>query len=173
MAGVTIMHAAICDDNSAELQNLKLKTESYLCGVKYLRCAVLTFDNINELFNALSKSAFDFVELDIELGNHQNGIEAAQRINNLYPDIQIIFVTSYLKFYLDVYNAEHTYFVEKNMIDDLLPKALQKILYKKEKMKAEDTILVRCKGNQYLIEKHNILYVEKKLRMVKFNLSNS
>ena len=88
------MHAAICDDNSAELQNLKLKTESYLCGVKNLRCVVLTFDNINELFNALSKSAFDFVELDIELGNHQNGIEAAQRINNLYPDIQIIFVTS-------------------------------------------------------------------------------
>ena len=44
------------------------------------------------------------------------GIDAAKQINLIQPSAQIIFISSYLEYFSDVYETEHLYFVLKSQM---------------------------------------------------------
>ena len=67
--------------------------------------------------------------MDIELGDHLiSGISVAKKVTELDPNVQIIFISQYLEYAPDVYEAKHIYFILKSRLSQLLGKALQTAL---------------------------------------------
>ena len=69
--------------------------------------------------------------MDIELGD-ASGITLSSRLSEYCPDIQIIFVSQYLKYVSPVYETAHTYFIYKPELELYLKPAVQKALQKIE-----------------------------------------
>ena len=65
----------------------------------------------------------DVIFMDIKLADG-NGIQVARNLLRFLPSAQIIFVSGYDDYYLDVYEVEHIYFIKKPLQDDIVSKAL-------------------------------------------------
>lgn len=168
-----MIRIAICDDESIVNKGLKKATESFIVNQLHCKCQITSIYSAKEMMKAVSDNHYDLIEMDIELDHSQNGIQLAKKINEILPETQIIFVTAYHKYYFDVYDANHIYFVEKYRLKELLPKALKKavdIISEEHKI---NTITLKYKGEQTVIKKQSILFIEKRLRMAEFNLEGS
>ena len=62
-----------------------------------------------------------------------NSIILANQISNLQPAAQIIFVSANDSAYLDVYEAEHIYFLKKPLDEQYLRKAMRKAFFQLER----------------------------------------
>ena len=63
--------------------------------------------------------------------DEMTGIELAKQLNAALPQCAIIFVSSFLGFATDVYEAEHTYFILKSELEQRIGTALQRALNRK------------------------------------------
>ena len=69
----------------------------------------------------------DIAILDIRLTG-EDGILLAQRLNALVPHCQIIFLTAYLNYAPDAYDAQHVYFILKSQMESRMGPALRRAL---------------------------------------------
>jgi len=164
-----MLKAAVCDDNPVLSEKIAQMTVSCLREDRNIRVSVNCYLNAEELIRAVHETHFDLILMDIELGGNSNGIELARRINISYPDTRIIFVSSYHKYYLDVYDARHLYFVEKDRLEEILPRALQKCADEMNTY-SDMTVTLKTRGEIEVVQKQDILFVEKQLRIAEFNL---
>lgn len=165
--------AGICENDSVQNRYYKQVTERYLKNKEGIQYSIKSFLNSEELLRAVNDNKFDLIVLDIEIGKEVNGIDIAKTINIVSPSTKIIFVSGNAKYYPDVYNAKHSYFIVKDKIDFLLPKALSICLENYYENKANETLALKYKGEETIIPKLNILYIEKQLRLSKFCLINN
>jgi DNA-binding LytR/AlgR family response regulator len=168
-----MIHVAVCDDETVINQEIQKKTLSFMMNEMHLKCKVSSFNRPTDLIDTVKKSHFDLVEMDIELNPNTNGIAVAQEINRISPDTKIIFVTAYHKYYLDVYDARHAFFVEKDKMDEMLPRAIKNALNQRNDEEKNNSISLKSKGEWNVINKRNILYIEKRLRIAEFNIANA
>ena len=97
--------------------NVPYKLDSFLSGREFLK--------------ALSENVcqYNLVFLDIELEDKSiSGIDLGQMINSRNPQTQLIFISQYLEYASDVYSTKHTYFINKNRLNDYLADALHAAL---------------------------------------------
>jgi len=165
-----MLQLGVCDDNPVLGAQAAKWCESYLRDTLGRSCTVQRFETASALRGALSTTAFDILLLDIELDHQNNGIQLAGEINRLSPATKIIFMTGYHKYYMDVYEATHVYYVEKDRLQELLPKALDKCLEQKEH-DDQDVISLKYKGKVSFVHRQDILYVEKQLRLARYHLA--
>jgi DNA-binding LytR/AlgR family response regulator len=164
-----MLKAAVCDDNPVLSEKIAQMTVSCLREDSNIRASVNCYLSAEEMMKAVHDAHFDLILMDIELNGSLTGIELARRINTISPDTRIIFVSSYHKYYLDVYDARHLYFVEKDRLDEVLPRALHKCV---EEMStySDQTVTLKTRGEIEVVQKQDILFVEKQLRIAEFNL---
>lgn len=110
--------------------------------------------------------------MDIKFENNSNsGIIFAKQINKISPNCLIIFVSSYSKYLVDCYDAEHIFYILKDQIDLHLKKSLIKaIAYLNED---NNKISIKVKGETILLETKEVIYIEKNLRKVKIFMKNN
>lgn len=101
----------------------------------------------------------DIAILDIHLAD-TDGISLAKRINQLLPNCQIIFLTSYISYVMDVYEAEHAYLVLKDQQDSRLWPAVEHA-FKKYCASMRDTILLRSTSGIQIYSLSTIQYFER------------
>jgi DNA-binding LytR/AlgR family response regulator len=166
-----MLQLGICDDNPVLCAQAAKWCESYLRDTLGHSCSVRRFETAAALRSALNGTSFDILLLDIELDHQNSGIELASEINKLAPATRIIFMTGYHKYYMDVYDATHVYYVEKDHLQELLPKALDKCLEQKER-DDQDVISLKYKGKVSFVHRQEILYVEKQLRLARYHLTD-
>ena len=94
-----------------------------------------------------------------------NGVDASIKTTANVKDAQIIFLSSYDQYFLDVYRIEHVYFIPKQRMHDLLPVALKRAVDHLEKDKVP-IIPVRFKKDLFLVREDLVRYMEKTLRKV-------
>lgn len=85
-----------------------------------------TFTNAMDALALFEQQAIDVVFLDIEMIDVQ-GIEFAQKLVGLYPQLQIIFVTAHSEFAIDAYDLEATAYLLKPVRENRLVRALTKV----------------------------------------------
>lgn len=155
------MRIAVCDNNEPALD--------YLCQciVKLYgaKLHIEKFRNADKLLDCLFETAFDILLLDINLGSH-NGVEIAKKIKERHSHIKIIFITGYIYYARDIFEAEPTYFLVKPVDALSVKKAIDKALDKIESEKAH-TITISSKGMVERVTSGSILYVESKGRVVR------
>ena len=154
-----MIRVAICDDDAVQLEITKAVVA---------RCTdpdnteIDLFTDGTELLAAVEKASYtpDITVLDISMPV-PNGIEVAKRINEFCPRCRIIFLTSYLGYATDVYEARHSYFVLKSQIGERLKKAFGSVFADMDK----DTIIsFRADGEQWKLWVEEVLYLERNLR---------
>lgn len=155
-----MIQISICEDNPVHQEILQTTIKTYLNQPYHID----TFSSSNEFrsFSIPEKCPYDIVFMDIELGK-DSGIQLAKEINHLNPDVQIIFITQYMEYVSDVYEADHIYFINKNSIDIYLPKALEKV-FKKINYLKNLYFSFSWKREQFDILQKKILYFERSLR---------
>ena len=118
----------------------------------------------------------DVVFMDIEFGaadgeegsgsgstGEAAGIAAAAEINRRYPDCQVVYLTNYLNYAVDVYETEHVWYLLKEQFEERLPEVMQKIADNEEAARAE-LVVVTSHGSIESVRCRDILYLERKDR---------
>ena len=97
---------AICDDDADFLKRIHdlimIQGKSYLPELRL-------FSESTGLFRAINEEAYlpDIAVLDIVMPG-EDGIETAKKLNNSCPKCSVIFLSAYLSFATEVYEARHS-----------------------------------------------------------------
>lgn len=151
---------AICDDNKAELEQIKTIVQASISH-KQSAChvAVHTFASGNDLFQFTKQhGAFDLVILDIVMPG-LNGLELAAKLRMLGDNCMIIFLTGSREFAVESYKVNAYYYLLKNSapseLTALLDRALDDISEKNNK-----SVVIKEKGRWTRVAQSSIRYVE-------------
>ena len=106
-------------------------------------------------------SRYDAVFMDIEFKEGPLGIDAAVRINADAPHCQIVFLTNYLHYSLDVYRANHAWFVLKSQLEQRLPEVFEKLSFVDGVRRAAIAIKPVGEGGVVNISCNDIRYAER------------
>ncbi len=100
-----MLEIAICDDNIDDLNNTKMLLQAIFSEQK-LEYELRTFVSANELLSNTLK--IDIGILDIVMDDH-NGIELGRKLKEKFPNIILIYTTSYEQYVIQAINNAHAY----------------------------------------------------------------
>ena len=102
--------------------------------------------------------------MDIELFEKDgNGIQLAKIFSEKQRDCQIVYLTNYLYYAVDVYETEHSYFVLKEQFEQRIEQIFEKIRHKMNQRIKNLTFSV-INGGQIVLSPEEIYYFERNLR---------
>lgn len=154
------MTVYICDDNTAQMEYIKSFARIWLQARLPQGEWICSDITPQTLIEALANHTFhaDIILLDIRMGEI-NGIDIAKHINQEDENCQIIFLTAYLDYAPFVYEAEHIYFVLKNQMEDMLPKALEKAW--NQLQERPSYLVLNISNYEVQVAQKKILFIEK------------
>lgn len=154
-----MQYIAICDDEPVHLEYTQKLVQKILPPSQFetdsFSCAEL-------LLQAIKPEDYcpDIAVLDIRMDG-VDGIELAKKLNKIAPGCKIIFLTNFLDYATEVYEADHIYFVLKSDMDHRLEPALQKAL---KTPITSSCIQIKHAKSTFLISVDQILFLERKGR---------
>lgn len=160
------INIVICDDIHEHLEEIKNNIEQVMTKhtlLKEMNYQIITFDSTDKLLNSVlhEKLNPDILITDIKMPENQiDGIEIAKRLNNLAPNCQIVFVTGYLDYAMDVYSTNHIYFVIKSKIKEGIEQALPKAIAKHIENE-NNKIMIEADDSKHIVYVQNVLYIER------------
>ncbi len=105
-----------------------------------------TFTSPVEAIQALSSCRPDVIFLDIDMPE-MNGLQAAEKIHEICPDMEIIFVTAYNQYAVDAFELSALDYVLKPLQRRRLEKTVERLEKRLEQLKLEKPsgkLLLRC-----------------------------
>lgn len=159
-----MLNILILDSSNAHLQNSSLIIEQFLTKNKIAH-QIFQYKTPGQLISLLSKDKIPihivFMEIVLE---DMDGIELAKWINRNYPACQIVFLTKETSYFIDVYEAEHLYFITKDQLKERMSGVMEKYWENKNKNQLK-SLLIESKGKKLLAKQTDILYIEKEKRL--------
>lgn len=169
------MQILIADDDKIILEQLKEMLQQIAGDGAEFRCC----ESREQALALIEGNGFqpDLMLMDIELAG-SSGIELAGQIHDMLPQTQIIFISGFDDYYLDVYEVEHIYFLRKPVDRAQLEKAWDKVVeklvssgqigYADSQKPADEKEFFRftARHQEFLIPFRDIQYFEKYRRKV-------
>lgn len=155
------MLIAICDDDQSWCEFASNIIKKYMEKIGQ-QIELLTFWSGQQLLDYEGET-IDIVFLDIELEEEKNGILLAKEMNQKYPTCQIVYVTNYLFYAVDIFQTEPTYFVLKEQLEMRLPEIVEKVIHKLEQH-SKKLVFSAAWGKQIIVQPSDIYYLERELR---------
>ncbi len=156
------MTIALCDDNTNVLDFLENKIMNNF-GKRF---TLIRYENAHDLYRDcenLNPKA-DIIIMDILFAD-ENGVHIARKIQELYSDMKIIFITGYPELASQIFRAAPTFLLIKPISSELLCEAVATA----EKQLQEDidkAICIPYDGTFLRIKPSSIYYIELKDRCV-------
>lgn len=168
--GEKMLTIGICDDNVYELDEICRKTKSTLKELK-LEFILYQYSTLQELYNEIFEKNFNILLLDIKFEvEKKTSFDIAQKLSSISPKTQIIFITSYVNYFPDVYICNHVYCILKEKMVTKLPEAIDKAIRNINNDSSENKLIsVTMNRNTQFLEVNEIIYLEKSLRKICFN----
>ena len=149
---------SICDDNNEHIEEIKntisklgeshqVKVDSYTTAGELLQGL--------ERAKATDKSLPNFVLVDIELPDI-DGIELGKKIKELYPQIVLVFITSYVEYAVKGYEAKADRYLLKPISLKDIEGMVQDYLREQTKVKR---LILKDKEQEHLIFVKDIMYI--------------
>lgn len=157
---------AICDDEPAVAENLKRLIKK-MHPAKYQ--SIVTYKEASSFLEDLCEGKIDadIIFIDIQLGQY-NGIEISEKLLDIKPVAQIIFMSGYDKYYEAVYEVNHAYFIQKPVQSIAVQRALDKAEQKLEGI-SKQCLCIVTRGKQVLVPYDEICSLEKDKRKILIN----
>lgn len=148
----------ICDDNKEHIEDIKNTIEQLGKGhnIQVSSCNTAV-ELLEKLAQAKSSDMTlpNFVLVDIELPDI-DGIELGKKIKELYPQIVLVFITSYVEYAVKGYEAKADRYLLKPISLKDIEGMVQDFLKEQTKIKR---LLLRDKDQEHLIYIKDILYI--------------
>ena len=157
----------ICDNNPIFADYLKQEVSQLMTTP----CCIAVCHSPEEMRAICQNDPPRIALLDIQLGDHdENGITLARELFPAGSDTAVIFITGYIEYVSEVYEANHVYFIRKPIETPYLKRALDKAL---EKPSAKEYVFpVQIQGATQLIDLREVLFVESFYRKLRYHLWN-
>lgn len=157
----------ICDNNPIFADYLKQEVAQLMT----VPCRFSVCHSPEELRTACRSDPPRIALLDIQLGDHdENGIALAKELFPAGSDTSVIFITGYIEYVSEVYEADHVYFIRKPIEKPYLKRALDKAM--EEPQTNKSVFSVQIQGTTQLIDLREVLCVESFYRKLHFRLWN-
>ncbi|MCD8145375.1 MAG: LytTR family DNA-binding domain-containing protein [Oscillospiraceae bacterium] len=157
----------ICDDDADIAQDLANRVNDHFQG----DCAIQQYQSADELRQAMDEGEgnANIALLDIELGE-ESGIKLAKELFPTQHHTMVIFITGFIEYCTDVYEAEHIYFLLKPIKTEQLERALHKAVgaLKSTQM----SFAIRVNGESKRIVLSDVFYIESSYRKLRICLGN-
>ena len=161
------MRILICDDDTLIIEQLQKYIESYFES-NHLKCPELVSFTSGESLLA-DKNEKDIVFLDIEMPE-LGGMDAAERIRTVDPDVVLVFVTNMAQYAIRGYEVDALDFVLKPVnyyqFSTKLARALQRVQRRKG-----GQIALQTAGGVQLLNTEDIYWLETRDRMLHYHTS--
>ena len=160
-----MLRIAVCDDSQIQLADTKAALERFAAN-RRANYEVITFSAAEDLLASDHLASFDLVFMDIEFEGDPKGIDAVRRLNQLVPDCQVVYLTNYLQYSVDVYRTDHVWFVLKNQLEERLPEMFEKLEHIAEARRS--FIVIATRGHGILkLPSEDIVYLERSARITR------
>ena len=146
-----MLRIAICEDTAADMQRLETAIDA--AGAP---CAIDRFESGEAFLNAFHPGDYDLVFLDVFMAG-MTGVDAAQRVREVDPDVMLVFATTSPDFTMEGYRNRVERYLVKPYDDADVAEALEHA-QRVSGGKAEQTYLVA--GEEIPISQ--IRYVEQR-----------
>lgn len=122
-----------------------------------MKCIIETFERSIEFFQKINNILCDIVFLDIDMPE-MNGFDIAKTLNNIRPDITIIFVSSFENFVFESFEYHPFRFVRKSNLKKDIDSALN--AYKREIERKKDVYFFKTNEAERSVKTSDIMYFE-------------
>lgn len=163
---------AICDDEMTFVDKINTLISEWSAQNQYFS-VIQTFSNgQNLIYDIEDGQHYDLVILDIEMPAI-NGMEVADAIRRLLPNILVIFVTSHTEYALDAYELSIFRYISKADLEDKLRHAFLDAV-KLIQIQQNDSYIIQNQNRLERIPCKNIMYIthEGKNSLFMTNLPN-
>ncbi|MBR3833420.1 MAG: DNA-binding response regulator [Lachnospiraceae bacterium] len=161
------MKLVICDDEIKDAQKANEIISKMPCAKEF----EIKMRTPQDVMIAVEEDLFkcDILVMDIQYDEEQyDGIELTQLVNEKLPACQIIYLTNILDFAPFVYDTNHCYFVMKENIEIMLPRAMDKAI-EGYKTIGNDIIEFLSNGHKVFTSQSEIIYIERNDRVLNIN----
>lgn len=115
----------------------------------------------NGLFDHIrDHSDVDVVFLDIRLGETEDGIDIARRINILAPRVAVVLLTEFTNCATEVYDARQVHLVKRSDLDERMAFIFSR-LHSESARRSKGFVHIHAKGKELVIREEEILYIER------------
>lgn len=163
-----MLRIAICDDQPEFTEHLyKLIKESFakydynLAGIQIYQNGLPLLQDYN------SGTKFDIIFLDIEMPT-VSGMEVANKIRKIDPDVLLIFVTNFSDFMAVSFKVEAFDFLEKPVSQESIDEVLTRCIRKYEQQHGH--IVVKTNLGMATLYLNHVVYIKSDLHYVTFVL---
>lgn len=150
----------VCDDN-IQFARLLAKSLRTLCATELperIDCRIaVEFSSCDDVLRYLEHDTINILFLDINMPT-QTGFDLAGKLNQLYPDIIIIFVSAHDNFVYSSFEYSPFRFLRKTHLDEELPGAFVKAV--ESCMTREETVTISTTEGNISVRSKDILYFE-------------
>ena len=147
----------ICIYDDDKLIHETLKTYCYKIS-NNMQLEIQNVFSAEELIHTYEQNVrFDIIFLDIEMATI-SGIEAAEQIRKISPNVIIIFISSHPRYVFDTFKVEPLHFLVKPLSEQDFSSVFQRALYKYKTLNS--TITLKWQSERYVIKINKIKYIE-------------
>lgn len=155
------MHIVVCDDDLRICREIRGTIEK-----KYSRFTVEETNDIKEYYSRLVKKkekAPDIMIMDIRWDENDeensDGIKMSVKLQTLYPKLRIVFLTGFIQYATDIFDARPSAFLVKPINEAKLYATLEKLVNEIRAEKSE-VLLLQCAGGVVNVKVSDIVYLE-------------
>ncbi len=155
-----MLHIAVCDYEIAMAESNRATLEVVLKELG-VTGEITTYTNSSNLLYDITEDNFhyDLLLSDIEMPGF-SGMELAEKVKPLLPDIRIIFITSHIEYAIDAFELSIFRYVPKSDIEKRLPSAIKDAV-SLINLEADKSYTIQVKGRFEKIPFRDILYIER------------
>ena len=152
------MRIAVCDDNPLFLTEIQRQIEEL-----HMTEQVVSYSKLNAFFSSIEEGiVYDAILMDIDWRQDENGMDVAEKLNELSPRTKIIYVTGYNDRFsqqIFLHRANLSGYLVKPVDSQLLRANLEKVKGELACQK-EDMLTLSNRGKPVTIPCRDIFYIE-------------
>lgn len=154
-----MLKIAVLDDQELYLNSIEVITRNCMLeqGISY---EIFTYNSPEDLLYDIEEdNKYDIYLLDVELPT-TSGLEVARKIREKYYDPIIIYITNYVEYAVEGYEANAYRYIPKKMLEQKLPEAYASI-YPSIENKKKEFYIIEKNHKLERIAYEDIYYIKK------------
>ena len=155
------LRIGICDD-APDWREKTRETVKHCTDQMANSVEIYSFQNGNELLSE-EHPPMHIMFMDIEMSD-ENGIDLAMEVNRKWPKCQVVYLTNYWSYAMEVYETRHVYYIVKEKFEEKLSGVLEKAI--EQLRKQNRRVALQCHGGvKASLKLDDILYFERDRRV--------